>query len=172
MIRKTRKWFGRIEMIKTSRNGLNDEDKICRRVMNVMERRCDVEMMWTTWLRGPRPRLVFVVFECFDFFGFLNFCKKKLDFYVLWFFLGFFFNFEMQNQTRKYVQGKCVSNTQECQTHQQSYKGSTRMYKDKLKGVFNIRKVSEAKIYRWKKRMPHSRGGDGNSNLLLHFPTV
>ena len=40
----------------------------------------DGKKMWTTWLREPRPRLFFVVFEMFLFF---------LDFYVLWFFLGF-----------------------------------------------------------------------------------
>ena len=64
----------------------------------------------------------------------------------------------MQKKTRKYVQGKCVSNTQECQTHQQPYKVFTRLYKDQLEGVLDIRKVREAQICRWKKILPHSRG--------------
>ena len=72
-------------------------------------------------------------------------------------FLDFLF-FMMQNQTRKYVQGKCVSNTQERQTHQQSYKVATRMYTDQLEGVLDIHKVREAQICRWKKIMPHSQG--------------
>ena len=62
-------------------------------------------------------------------------------------FLGFL-NFEMQNQTKKYVQGKCVSNTQERQTHQQSYEVLTQLYKDQLEGVLDISKVREAQIYR------------------------
>lgn len=64
----------------------------------------------------------------------------------------------MQNQRRKYVQGKCVSNTQKCQTRQQSYKVLTRMYKVYLRGVLDIRKVREAQICRWKKILPHNRG--------------
>ena len=41
-----------------------------------MERISDVELMWRTWLRGPKLRLVFVVFEFyFYFFAFLNFCN-------------------------------------------------------------------------------------------------
>ena len=64
----------------------------------------------------------------------------------------------MQNQTRKYVQRKCVSNTQERQTHQQTYKVSTRMYTDQLEGVLDICKVREAQICRWKKILPHSQG--------------
>lgn len=35
-------------MIKTSMNGLNDEEKRYVKVMNLMERRYDVELMWTT----------------------------------------------------------------------------------------------------------------------------
>ena len=60
--------------------------------------------------------------------------------------------------TRKYVQGKCVSNTQARQTHQQTYKVLTRIYKDQLEGVLDIRKVREAQICRWKKILPHSWG--------------
>ena len=37
-----------MEMIKTSSNGLNDEDNRCMKVMTLMERRSDVELMWTT----------------------------------------------------------------------------------------------------------------------------
>ena len=51
-------------------------------------------------------------------------------------------------------------------------KAATRMYKDYLKGILNIHKVHEASIYGWKKIMPHIQGGDGNPNLLLHFPKV
>ena len=32
------------------------------------------------------------------------------------------------------------------------------MYNDQLEGVLDIRKVREAQICRWKKRLPHSRG--------------
>ena len=88
-----------------------------------------------------------------------------LDFYVLWFFLDFYilccfwiFRFKVHKQTKKYVQGKCVSNTQERQTHQQTYEVLTRMYKDQLEGVLDIRKVREAQICRWKKILPHSWG--------------
>ena len=63
----------------------------------------------------------------------------------------------MQKKTRKYVQGKCVSNTQERQTHQQSYKVATRMYTDQLEGVLDIRKVHETQICIWKKILPHSQ---------------
>ena len=104
------------------------------------------DVMWIAWIRRPRPRLVFDVFEFADF----------LDFYILWCF--WVLRFKMEKKTRKYIQGKCVSNTQEHQTHQQSYKVSTRMYKDQLEGVLNIRKVHEAQMCRWSKILPHSWG--------------
>ena len=84
----------------------------------------------------------------YDFFGFLRF-------YDVFGFLGFK---KCKICTRKYVQGKCVSNTQARQTHQQTYKVSTRLYKDQLGGVLDIRKVREAQICRWKKILPHSWG--------------
>ena len=159
----TRKWFGRIEMIKMSRDDLNDEDKRCMKVMNVMERRNDVDnLIKRTW-----TKTCFCCFWMFYWFLFLFFelLQKNLDFYVLWFFLDFMFYdvfwifmFKMQNQTRKYVQGKCVSNTQKHQTQRQPYKVLTRIYKDQLEGILDIHKVREAQICRWKKILPHSRG--------------
>ena len=37
-------------------------------------------------------------------------------------------------------------------------KAITRMKKDYLRGIFDIHKVREAQIYRWKEILPHSRG--------------
>ena len=61
----------------------------CMKVMTLMERRSDMELMWTTWLRGPKPRLVFVVFEIFDLFFYFWTFMIFYDFYVLWCFWVF-----------------------------------------------------------------------------------
>ena len=101
--------------------------------------------------------LLFLLFlKCFNFFGFWNFYDffGFLDFMIFLGFLGLRWKIKQGNMYK----AKCVSNTQERQTHQQSYKVSTRLYKDQLEGVLDIRKVREAQICRWKKILPHSRG--------------
>ena len=120
---------------------MHDDDEMDGWIEEVMEEtRASFFCFWNV--------LIFLDFGTFTiFFGLLGFM-------IFFGFLGF----KMQKQTRKYIQGKCVSNTQECQTHQQSYEVATRMYKDQLESILNICKVREAQIYRWKKIMPHNRG--------------
>ena len=100
---------------------------------------------------GENKSFFLLFLKCFDFFGFWNFYDFfGFLYFMIFIFYEFFgvFRFKMHKKTRKYVQGKCVTNTQERQTHQQSYKVSTRLYKDELEGVLDIRKVREAQICR------------------------
>ena len=100
-------------------------------------------MEWIDRISDGENKSFFLLFlKCFNF---LDFGTSM----IFWIF---------QFWDAKYIQGKCVSNTQEHQTHQQSYKVATRMYKDQLEGILDIRKVHDVQICRWKKIMPHSQG--------------
>ena len=122
------------------RNDLNNEDKRCMKVM--------------TWngvdgLTKILDQDLFLMFlKCFIyFFGFYAF-MIFLDFDVLgW----------------KYIQGNMYKESvfQTLRNAKHTNKPtrlSTRIYKDQLVGVLDIRKVREAQICRWKKILPHSRG--------------